>query len=200
MVPHSILFLISIFLQIALARSHKREKRYGPSPANNYTSGSGSRKIWQRKPWQRKNKGTRDIELGTTAAGALPNDQYDIRASDVTGTTAPVTDNTYGGTNTKYGTNEPTLPAQHAGYTPHTTGVTGGGGGGGGGYVLQQTSGVPSSGGGKGVGKAGGIPEMETGAHGNRQQPQVQHDPNPYAEVHGSGYPHTSPESHMYSR
>ncbi|KAJ5256823.1 hypothetical protein N7478_012927 [Penicillium angulare] len=34
------LFLISILFQVLLARHHKREKRFGPSPANNYTSGS----------------------------------------------------------------------------------------------------------------------------------------------------------------
>lgn len=44
----SFLFLISIVFQIALARHHKREKRFGPSPANGYTSGS-RRKFWSRK-------------------------------------------------------------------------------------------------------------------------------------------------------
>jgi len=34
------LFLISILFQTLLARHHKREKRFGPSPANGYTSGS----------------------------------------------------------------------------------------------------------------------------------------------------------------
>ncbi|KAJ5760380.1 hypothetical protein N7520_007536 [Penicillium odoratum] len=34
------LFLISILFQVLLARHHKREKRFGPSPANGYTSGS----------------------------------------------------------------------------------------------------------------------------------------------------------------
>ncbi|KAJ5159462.1 uncharacterized protein N7482_006466 [Penicillium canariense] len=41
-------FLISILFQVLLARHHKREKRFGPSPANNYTSGT-SRKWWGRK-------------------------------------------------------------------------------------------------------------------------------------------------------
>jgi hypothetical protein len=42
------LFLISIVFQIALARHHKREKRFGPSPANGYTWGS-RRNFWSRK-------------------------------------------------------------------------------------------------------------------------------------------------------
>ncbi|KAJ5453551.1 uncharacterized protein N7458_004507 [Penicillium daleae] len=41
-------FLISILFQVLLARHHKREKRFGPSPANNYTYGT-SRKWWSRK-------------------------------------------------------------------------------------------------------------------------------------------------------
>lgn len=44
----SFLFLISILFQILLARHHKREKRFGPSPANGYTWGS-RRKFWSRK-------------------------------------------------------------------------------------------------------------------------------------------------------
>jgi hypothetical protein len=31
-----------------MARSHKREKRFGPSPANGYTSGSTRRRFWRR--------------------------------------------------------------------------------------------------------------------------------------------------------
>lgn len=37
----SIFFLLSIGVEILLARHRKKEKRFGPSPANNYTSGSG---------------------------------------------------------------------------------------------------------------------------------------------------------------
>ncbi|CAI7663012.1 unnamed protein product [Penicillium manginii] len=43
------LFLISILFQVLLARHHKREKRFGPSPANGYTSGS-------RRRWWRRNR------------------------------------------------------------------------------------------------------------------------------------------------
>lgn len=38
----SFFFIFSIFTEIALGRHRSREKRYGPSPANNYTSGYGS--------------------------------------------------------------------------------------------------------------------------------------------------------------
>lgn len=37
----SFFFIFSIFTEVALARHRSREKRFGPSPANNYTSGYG---------------------------------------------------------------------------------------------------------------------------------------------------------------
>jgi hypothetical protein len=36
-------FLLSILMEVALARHHRKEKRFGPSPHNNYTSGVGKR-------------------------------------------------------------------------------------------------------------------------------------------------------------
>ncbi|KAL4872852.1 hypothetical protein BDV12DRAFT_161625 [Aspergillus spectabilis] len=41
-------FLISILFQFLLGRHHKREKRFGPSPNNNYTYGSQRRGFWNR--------------------------------------------------------------------------------------------------------------------------------------------------------
>ncbi|KAF6836290.1 hypothetical protein CPLU01_03788 [Colletotrichum plurivorum] len=38
-----IFFIISILVEVALARHHRKEKRFGPSPKNNYTSGSGTK-------------------------------------------------------------------------------------------------------------------------------------------------------------
>jgi len=56
------LFLISILFQVLLARHHKREKRFGPSPANGYTSGS-------RRRWWRRNKSP---EAGSDALPGHP--------------------------------------------------------------------------------------------------------------------------------
>lgn len=42
--------------QVLLARHHKREKRFGPSPANGYTYGSRRRGGW----FSRKNKRSAD--------------------------------------------------------------------------------------------------------------------------------------------
>ncbi|KAM0260712.1 hypothetical protein ACHAQJ_002628 [Trichoderma viride] len=39
-----VFFLFSILMEFALTRHHQKEKRYGPSPQNDYTSGFGRRK------------------------------------------------------------------------------------------------------------------------------------------------------------
>jgi hypothetical protein len=44
---YSFFYLISILFQVLLARHHKREKRFGPSPTNNYTHGSRGA-FWRR--------------------------------------------------------------------------------------------------------------------------------------------------------
>ncbi|KAL8889974.1 MAG: hypothetical protein Q9215_002843 [Flavoplaca cf. flavocitrina] len=42
-------FLVSLALQILLSRHHKKEKRFGPGPSNDYTSGSGKKRpFWKR--------------------------------------------------------------------------------------------------------------------------------------------------------
>ena len=62
------LFLISAFMQLWLGRHHQREKRFGPSPANNYTSGSGNK--WFKR--RRGPKTTRDAYgKDTEVAGGL---------------------------------------------------------------------------------------------------------------------------------
>ncbi|KAF2281445.1 uncharacterized protein EI97DRAFT_367368 [Westerdykella ornata] len=72
----AVLFFISAFVQLALGRHHKREKRYGPSPANNYTYGRGT-KFWRRKG----HTGPRDPEMAGTVSA--------VGAGQTTGTLAP---------------------------------------------------------------------------------------------------------------
>ncbi|KAF2262380.1 hypothetical protein CC78DRAFT_554597 [Lojkania enalia] len=72
----AILFLVSAGVQLALGRHHKKEKRFGPSPSNNYTHGSGV-KFWQRR--RRNRGGVRDPEM----SGATPaNDTLAPGATD----------------------------------------------------------------------------------------------------------------------
>ena len=65
------LFLLSLLTEIALMRHHKKEKRFGPSPTNNYSSGSGKRFGFMNR---RKNKTTRDAEMAT--AGSIHTDKH----------------------------------------------------------------------------------------------------------------------------
>ncbi|KAI9746370.1 MAG: hypothetical protein M1818_000082 [Claussenomyces sp. TS43310] len=58
-----VFFLLSAIVEIALWRHHKAESKYGPGPANNYTTGSGRRKFWQRK-------NRRGVEAPAAVAGA----------------------------------------------------------------------------------------------------------------------------------
>jgi len=101
------LFLISAFMQLWIGRHHRREKRYGPSPANNYTSGSGNR-------WFRRRQGPKTTHAAYTkdaeATGGLAVADHDIRPSHetgYTGTTAGTGTGTY--TGNKYEAN-PTIP------------------------------------------------------------------------------------------
>lgn len=129
-----IFFIITALLQVALVRRHKKEKTYGPSPANNYTSGPAKkRNFWNRK----KNNTDRDTELGATGAavgaGGLAAGHPDTRPSHETGYTgstvaAPASNNAYDkvdGAN-GYNTHQSHAPhGAHGGYytQPQGTGV-----------------------------------------------------------------------------
>ncbi|CAI7634415.1 unnamed protein product [Penicillium glandicola] len=64
------LFLFSIFFQVLLARDHQREKRFGPSPTNNYTYGS-------RTPFWRRNKNVPEDVAGADNLPTHPS-PYDV--------------------------------------------------------------------------------------------------------------------------
>ncbi|ESZ92275.1 hypothetical protein SBOR_7315 [Sclerotinia borealis F-4128] len=46
----AVFFFISIFVELALIKHHRKEKAFGPSPNNGYTAGTPRRKFWQRQP------------------------------------------------------------------------------------------------------------------------------------------------------
>lgn len=112
----ALLFLITAAMQLLLVRNHKKEKRYGPSPSNNYTSGSGKRGLFGRKNKKAKNTNSayNDTELGAAGAGvapaALAADHHDYRPSHETGSTAV-------GGNSPYEKNSTIDP--HGGHAPH---------------------------------------------------------------------------------
>lgn len=75
------LFLITAVLQILLARHHKKEKAYGPSPTNNYTSGSRRGAFWKRN---KKTTNTRDAEMATAGAAGGVRPSHDTNYTDNT--------------------------------------------------------------------------------------------------------------------
>lgn len=87
------LFLITAAWQVLLVRHHKKEKRFGPGPSNNYTSGV-KRPFWKRNKAPR---GTRDAEMAT-AHTAVPS-----RVSHETGMTGSTVNNSYATAEPKYG-------------------------------------------------------------------------------------------------
>jgi len=113
---NSVLFFISALVQLALGRLHKKEKRFGPSPANGYTRGSGVKFFSRRK---RNRGGLRDPEM---AAGALAPAGHDVRPSHDTAYTG----STVAGNGVYENTHKPltggyhTAPTGTATYPTHT--------------------------------------------------------------------------------
>lgn len=75
----ALLFLLSTLVQLALARHHKKEKRFGPSPANNYTSGRG-KGFFGRRGRKANGGSLRDPEM-SAGAGGLAAGTHDVRPS-----------------------------------------------------------------------------------------------------------------------
>ena len=65
----ALLFICTAVMQIMLVRHHKKEKRYGPSPSNNYTSGYGKKFGFGRKK-KTTPLANKDTELGAVPPGS----------------------------------------------------------------------------------------------------------------------------------
>jgi len=108
------LFLVCALVQLLLVRSAKKEKRYGPSPANDYTSGYGSEKkvkkerkpmFWQKKQQRQRSGGSVDL-VQPVPAGTRGAAGPDMRPSYETATTVG-----NGGVYDKDATAVPAVPA-----------------------------------------------------------------------------------------
>lgn len=119
-ISFSVFFLISALLEIALVRNRRKEKRFGPGPANNYTSGYGKRGFFGlgRK---KRNTGMSD-DPNALPAHATPDAVRDSYATEQTRVGTSHDNSTVTGTNAynKYG---------ESGYTTapagtHATGTT----------------------------------------------------------------------------
>jgi len=122
------LFFIGAIVQLWLGRHHQKEKRFGPSPKNNYTTGSGNK-------WFRRKRGPKttnaayqkDAELGAVGAvgavgagGLAAGHHNDFRPSYETGTTVGGPTGTF--TDHKYET-QPSIPTT-GGYHTGPTGTS----------------------------------------------------------------------------
>ncbi|KAI5461162.1 hypothetical protein BGZ63DRAFT_424080 [Mariannaea sp. PMI_226] len=113
-----IFFVISILMTVALARHHHREKRFGPGPQNNYTSGygkaggSGGGGFFS-SLFRRKSNRTTDPD-SMLPAHPLPDTVYHSREGTATDSTAVNSDvDQQEGIYNKY-------DAGHTGYTGYT--------------------------------------------------------------------------------
>lgn len=107
-----VFFIFSILTEIALVRHHRKEKRFGPGPQNDYTSGYGSRSGGFLGRIFRRRGGKKDIhnEDNVLPQHTTP-DQLDNRQSYATETTAVPHDAPY----------NPDYNKQEAGYGYPTT-------------------------------------------------------------------------------
>ncbi|KAL8905351.1 MAG: hypothetical protein Q9207_002699 [Kuettlingeria erythrocarpa] len=126
-------FLITAALEVLLKRVHAKEKRYGPGPSNNYTSGSGKKApFWKRNRgpkttheaygpggfstangagttnkkqpfWKRNKKPVHDTELGAGGAGALIAEEKHRHDNGRTSHETGVTGTTAGSPGATYG-------------------------------------------------------------------------------------------------
>ena len=93
----ALLFLVTAAMQVLLVRHHKKEKRFGPSPSNNYTSGYGKSRFGR---FGRKKGGPmKSPETGTAGynANAPPTDNRISGETGYTGTTQYTNANSHSG-------------------------------------------------------------------------------------------------------
>ncbi|KAI4237630.1 MAG: hypothetical protein LQ352_007930 [Teloschistes flavicans] len=199
-------FLISAALQVLLSRQHKREKRYGPGPSNNYTSGSG-----KKQPFWKRNRGPKTTHEAAEM-GAFGTSGVGTNATSTSHKKAPFW---------KRSKNTPTHDAelgvlggsaiiaeekQHHYHNRHSqeTGVTG---------TTAHSPGLAYGGPNDRYGNNEQQPTIPPLSHGHAHkqnaelaaeyQPyrsehantQVIHDPSPYADVHHGGHVHVEQPS-----
>jgi hypothetical protein len=118
----AVLFFITALMQLALMRHHKKEKKFGPSPANDYTSGSEKK---SRGMFARKNK-TAPVPVHADEA-VIGTQRNSLPAAT---TIRPSHDTAYSGHTAVGGTGQTViqkeglthdgLHAPHVGWNPHS--------------------------------------------------------------------------------
>jgi len=81
------LFLIAAVFQVWLGRRHKKDKAYGPSPANNYTSGKAGRGgFFARR--RAKKHAARDAEAGIISSNGVGHHDHSVNGNRMSHNTA----------------------------------------------------------------------------------------------------------------
>ncbi|KAK8924673.1 hypothetical protein VCV18_005095 [Metarhizium anisopliae] len=119
-----VFFIFSMLMEVALVRHHRKEKRFGPSPGNNYTSGYARRGFFSRF---RRGKDAAPLDEASRLPEHTHPDQLDH------------TRQSYGTENTAVNHDGPAdYYKQEGGYGFQTHGTTGGW------HTAPQTSGAPA--------------------------------------------------------
>jgi len=91
----ALFFLLAALVQFWLGKHHHKEKKFGPSPANGYTSGSGRRGFFSRRKRASTHSHHRDAEVGAIPAAAVATHHTNGRHSYNTATTDSYAGNKY---------------------------------------------------------------------------------------------------------
>lgn len=212
----SLCFLISAALQVLLSRQHKREKRYGPSPSNNYTSGSG-----KKQPFWKRNRGANNThdaaEMGALNTNGVNGATNGTSSANEKGPFWKRNKNTtrdaeFGAAGAGVGAGALIAEEKHRhdnhNRPSHDTGVTGttahspvaAGTAYGGPNTkynneptvppVNHSHGHPHNNNAELAAPTGGYQPYREGAGTSHANAQVIHDPNPYTDIHHGGIPH----------
>ena len=117
----SVFFILSILVELALLRHRKKEKAFGPGPANGYTSGTGSKRS-RGGFFGRKRKGGMADEGHALPAHSHHNDGRDSYATEQTRVGNSHENGINGAGYNKHGESGHTAPAGIPGTTDHYQG------------------------------------------------------------------------------
>lgn len=196
--PISALFLVSAVLQILLMRHHKKEKRFGPGPSNNYTKGSGKAPFWKRK--NKTTRGTHDTELGVVDNGVVDDgavaekkqpfwkrNKKTTREAEIGAVGAGVAAGALADEKHHNKRSGNFRPSDETGLTGSTA-------------AQDVTYGGPNTKYGQESTLASHKEALIPPAGSATRPDVVVHDSNPYAEVHNGGFIHTHPETNTFTR
>ena len=177
-------------MQLLLGRHHQREKRFGPGPSNNYTSGEGKKSSFGRKTqtplnapvtaekkqpfWKGNGRIANDTELGTV--GARPSHD-----TALTGSTVAATGATYGVVDNKHKPGHGSTDYTHQSAYDHPSALTPGHHG-----EYSHPSGTTST----NYEQYSEAPEATSGHHGGYTQPIDYAQPSGMTSGHHNDYSH----------